>query len=182
MRTAAATAPTGDDDENSHVTPALERLHAALQRPGFGHSTSTSESTLVGRLRCSTRERTAVIETDLPPALGGEATAPSPATLVRAALGACLAMGYRLRAAELGVDLAAVGVTVESESELRGMLEPAADVPPGLTALRYHVEIESPAPQHEVERIIELGDRLSPVLDMLTRPHAAERTVSIKQV
>lgn len=165
-----------------HIAPALERLNTALaNRPGFGHSTRESVSTLVGRLRCTTTEGSARVETDLAPALGGDDTAPSPTTLVRAALGACLAMGYRLRAAELGVELTAVRVTVETESELRGMLDPDADFPPGLTAVRYRVEIESPAPEGEVERIVELGDQLSPVLDMLTRPHAVERTVTIGQ-
>lgn len=174
--TTSTVIPTNDTDQ---IAAALARLHGALKRSGFGHSTRDSVSTLDGRLRCSTTEGSSVIESDLPPALGGEAAAPSPATLVRAALGACLAMGYRLRAAELGIELAAVRVTVESESELCGMLDPEADVPPGFTALRYRVEIESPAPEPDIERVVELGDRLSPVLDMLTRPHAVERTLSI---
>lgn len=168
-------------DTADTVAPALERLHAAIaKKPGFGHSTRTSVTTLAGRIRCSTTEGSASVDTDLAPALGGDAVAPSPTTLVRAALGACLAMGYRLRAAELGIDLTSVRVTVESESELRGMLDPDADVAPGFTAVRYHVEIDSPSPAADVEHVIELGDQLSPVLDILTRPHAVERTVTIR--
>lgn len=169
-------------DDTGHVAAALARLHGAMaKRPGVGHSTRTSVSTLVGRLQCSTTEGSSVIESDLPPALGGEAAAPSPTALMRAALGACLAMTYRLRAAELGIELTTVRVTVESESELCGMLDPDADAPPGFTALRYRVEIESPAPERDVELIVEVGDRLSPVLDMLTRPHAVARTLSIER-
>jgi uncharacterized OsmC-like protein len=100
-------------------------------------------------------------------------------TLVRAALGACLAMGYRLRAAEIGIELTSVRVTVEAEAELRGMLTAGGDAPPGFTSLHYHVEIDSPAPRSEIQRIVALGDRLSPVLDALARPHAIGRTVSI---
>jgi uncharacterized OsmC-like protein len=182
MTAASTSAPTSSEHTGS-IAPALARLHEAVtKRPGFGHSTSTSVSTLVGRLRCSTTERSEHIESDLAPALGGDNAAPSPSALVRAALGACLAMGYRLRAAELGIELTDVRVTVETESELRGMLDPDACVPPGFTAIRYHVEIESPASEDKVERVVELGDRLSPVLDMLTRPHAVTRTVSIEQV
>lgn len=178
----AATAGTAAGDGDL-IAPALERLHAALaNRPGFGHSTATSVSTLAGRVRCTTAEGSTVIETDLKPGLGGDAAAPSPTALVRAALGACLAIGYRLRAAEFGVELTTVRVTVETESELRGMLDPDSAVPPGFTDVRCHVEIESPAPASDVERIIELADRLSPVLDVLTRPHAIERTVSITAV
>ena len=173
--------PTATSD-GATVATALARLHAATGRAGFGRATRTSESTLVGPLRCTSREGAMVIESDLPAALGGGASAPSPAMLVRAALGACLAMGYRLRAAELGVELTAVRVTVHAESELRGMLDPGADVPPGFTDLRYHVAIESSAPQPDVERVVELADRLSPVLDMLTRAHTIEHTVSIERV
>jgi len=100
---------------------------------------------------------------------------------VRAALANCLVLGYRLRAAELGVELTSVRVTVESESDVRGMLDPTAGVAAGFTALRYHVEVDSPAPAAEIHHLVELADHLSPVLDMLTRAHAIERTVSIRQ-
>ena len=56
------------------------------------------------------------------PALGGDGSAPSPSVLVRAALGSCMAMTYRLRAARAGVELTSVRVTVETDSELAGML------------------------------------------------------------
>jgi uncharacterized OsmC-like protein len=178
--TAATPPPFTDDDDHRRIAAALARLRATMgKRPGFGHSTRTAVAVLADGLRCSISEGSSRIESDLAPALGGSGTAPSPSTLVRAALGACLAMGYRMHAAELGVEVASVRVTVESESQLCGMLDPGADEPPGLTAISYHVEIESPATEDEVARVIELGDRLSPVLDMLVRPHAIDRTVSI---
>ena len=177
MNAASTSTPT-----TGTIGAALARLRVARRRrPGFGHSVGRSESVLVGPLRCETRDGEALIATDLPAALGGDASAPTPTVLVRAALGSCLAMGYRLRAAELGVELTDVKVTVESESELVGMLDPCAGAPPGFTALRYRVEIDSPAPAADVERVVELADRLSPVLDMLRRPAVIERTVATRQ-
>lgn len=167
-------------DATQRIVTALARLRAAAaDRAGFGRGTATSVSTLNAGLRCSTTERTLSIATDLAPALGGEGGAPSPSALARAALGACLAMGYRLRAAELGIELTSVRVTVEADSDVRGMLDPAAGVPAGFTAVRYHVEIASPAPAADVTRLVELGDQLSPVLDLVARPHAVTRTVAI---
>ncbi|MEO7555566.1 MAG: hypothetical protein ABIV94_03050, partial [Acidimicrobiales bacterium] len=92
------------------VAAALERLRIAVaSRPGLGReTTTTSVSELTDGTCCVSREKTWLIESDLAPALGGDGAAPSPAALVRAALGACLAMGYQLRAAEAGVALAAV--------------------------------------------------------------------------
>ena len=89
-------------------------------------------------------------------------------------------MCYQLRAAEHGVELTSVRVTVETDSELRGMLQCDAAAPPGFTEIRYRVEIESPARPSEVERIVDLADRLSPVLDTLTRTNQARRTLSIR--
>ncbi len=91
-------------------------------------------------------------------------------------------MGYRLRAAKLDVELTSIRVTVETDSELAGLLLPDAAAPPGYTEVRYHVEIESPAPADDVRRVIEEGDRLSPMLDVFTRTNTIHRTMSIRPV
>lgn len=181
MTTTTASPTRTTERPGARIGPALQRLHDTVaRRPGWGRSTAQAVATLGDGLRCRSVERSAVLESDLPAAFGGDASAPTPTELVRAGLANCLVLGYRLRAAELGVELTSVRVTVESESDLRGMLDPSSGVPAGFTGLRYHVEIESPAPASEIHRLVELGDRLSPVLDMLTRPQAVERTVSIR--
>jgi uncharacterized OsmC-like protein len=98
---------------------------------------------------------------------------------MRAALGSCMAMSYRLRAARHGIELRSIRVTVEADSELAGMLSCDASAPPGYTEIRYHVDVESSAPPDEVMRIIDEGDRLSPLLDVLTRTNATRRSTSI---
>jgi uncharacterized OsmC-like protein len=162
------------------IAAALSRLRAALAgRPELGRAkVSTSVAHLTEGLRCVVHEQAFTVESDLPAPLGGDDAAPSPSALVRAALGACLAMGYQLRAAEAGITLHAVRVTVASESDVRGLLGPGTAEPPGFAALGYHVEIDSPADADELTRLIELGDLHSPVLDMLTRPHTVARTVT----
>jgi uncharacterized OsmC-like protein len=164
------------------IAEALQRLHSTIaRRPDFGRRTSSTVTTSEDGLRCSTTARSWTIETDLVPALGGEGSAPSPSVLVSAALGACLAQGYQLRAAEEGIDLTAVRVTVETDTDVSGMLSLDAPAPPGFTGIRYRVEIDSPAPASVIERIVDVADRLSPVLDMLTRPTLAQRTVAINE-
>jgi hypothetical protein len=90
-------------------------------------------------------------------------------------------MGYRLRAAEQGIELTSVRVTVETDSELCGMLRRDAPAPPGFTEIRYRVELESPARTSDVEPVVELADRLSPVLDALTRVNRVRRTIAINE-
>ena len=164
------------------IADALQRLNGTLtRRPGFGHYTGSSVTTLVDGLRCSTEAGEWTISSDLRPGMGGEGSAPTPTVLLSSALGACLAMGYQLRAAEQGIELTSVRVTVETESELCGMLQCDAVAPPGFIEIRYRVELESPAPRGDVERIVHLADRLSPVLDTLTRANRVQRTVTINE-
>ena len=105
------------------IADALTRLNGTLaRRPDFGRHTGSSVTTLVEGLRCETEAGGWTIASDLRPALGGEASAPTPTVLLSSALGACLAMGYQLRAAEHGIELTSVRVTVETDSDVRGML------------------------------------------------------------
>lgn len=159
---------------------ALARLESAIERkPGLGSSTTRSTTTLVDGLRAVSREGDHRIATDLPGRLGGGATAPTPSVLLRAALGSCLAMGYRLRAARRGVPVDSIRVAVDSDSAIVGMLDPTSTIPPGFIEVRYHVEIESGAPASAITRLIDEGDRLSPVLDALARANRVTRSLSI---
>jgi len=165
---------------STRIVHALERLEAAIdRRPGLSDRTSRAVTTSVDGLRCSTEEGSWVTPADLPGTLGGDESAPPPAVLLRAALGSCMAMSYRLRAAKHGIELTSVQVTVEADSELIGMLSCDAAAPPGFTEIRYHVEIESPAPVASVRRVLDEGDRLSPILDALDRANSLRRTTSV---
>jgi uncharacterized OsmC-like protein len=162
------------------VGEAIVRLeHVAAQRPGFGVATTTSVTTLADGLRCRTQEGHASIAADLSRALGGSGSAPTPSALVRAAFGSCMAMSYRLRASRHGVDLGTVTVTVETDGDLGGMLGWSL-ARPGFTGLRYHVDVTSASPAGDVRRIVDEGDRLSPVLDALTQGVVAERTFAVR--
>ncbi len=166
----------GSVDRN--IKRALIRLEDAVRRrPGFGHSTGTSTSTLVDGLRCVTQDGDHQVWTDLPPALGGEGTGPTPSILLRAALGSCVAMGYRLRAARRSVAVDTIRVEVETDFAVAGMLNPGSDLPSGFIEIRYRVEIDGPTPA-QTDRLVDEGDRLSPVLDAVTRANRVIRLSS----
>jgi uncharacterized OsmC-like protein len=163
------------------IATAIDRLESVLdRRADFGHSTSQSVTTLVDGLRCSTEEGSWTLESDLGETLGGTGSAPSPGVLVRAALGSCLVMMYQLRAAKHGVELTSIRVLVETDSEIAGMLLRETASPPGYSEIRYQVDVESPAPRADVLRVIDEGDRLSPLLDVFMRTNSLQRTISIR--
>lgn len=164
------------DDPIDRIRSAVTRLEDGVRRrPGLGRSTAVSTTTLVGGLRTVTSEGGHEMAADLGPGLGGDDTGPTPSALLRAALGSCLAMGYRLRAARHGIPVRSIRVEVETDSAIGGMLDPGSAFPPGCIELRYRVAIESPLPADVVEQLIDDADRLSPVLDTLSRAHRVAR-------
>ena len=163
------------------IANAIERLESAVdRRRGFGVGTSRSVTLWTDGLRCSTEEGRWCLDSDLPGAFGGSGSAPTPGVLLRASLGSCMAMSYLLRAAKHGIELTSLRVTVEADSEIAGMLSCDATAPPGYTEIRCHVEIESPATPDEVTRVIDEGDRLSPLLDAVGSANTIRRTISIR--
>ena len=168
--------PVRRGPREEQIRQALIRLEAAVQRRAdLGRSSVRSTTTLVEGLRCVSREGNHTVASDLGPALGGDDSGPTPSALLRVALGSCLTMGYRLRAARHGIPIESIRVEVEMESAVGGMLDPDSPFPPGCIEVRYRVEIESPAPVDAIERIVDEADRFSPVLDAVIRPNRVIR-------
>ncbi len=92
------------------------------------------------------------ISTDMPRGIGGGATVPSPGWLLRAAAAACVAALIGIRAASLGTDLhpGDVEVTVDSESDDRGILGLDDDIDAGALSLKVVVRFGGRRPPHRV--------------------------------
>jgi uncharacterized OsmC-like protein len=85
-----------------------------------------------------------VIETDMPTSVGGRASAPSSGWFLRAAEAACVATLVAMRAAQLGISLSDLEVSVDSVSDDRGILglDPAIAAGPlrGRVAIRLSAD------------------------------------------
>jgi uncharacterized OsmC-like protein len=164
------------------IAEALARLEAVVRRrPEFARDTNRSTTTLTAGLRCVSEEGSWSLHTDMPPTIGGEGSAPTPGVLGRAALGSCLAIGYQLRAARLGVELTSIRVEIEADSDDAGMLFADADARPGYSAVRYHVEITTNVPDDVVAQILDEGDALSPYRDVFAGATPMTRTSTIRR-
>ena len=99
-----------------------------------------SAATAVGRRRAADAGRRAptahASSTDMITGVGGGGSAPSPGWLLRAANASCIATLIAMRAAELGVRLEGLEVTVDSESDDAGILGIDASVPSGPLSMR----------------------------------------------
>lgn len=109
------------------------------------------------------------------PGDGGLGLGPDPGVFARAALGSCLAMGYVMWAAQLGVPLRGVEMVVEADYDARGMLGVDDSISPGWSAVRYTVAIDSSAPQDVIEKVVNQADKYSSLLDAFQRPLSVTR-------
>jgi len=143
------------------------------QHPDQARSTdSAAVATLVdGLVVRVTGPADVSITTDMVPSVGGTATAPSPGWLLRAAEASCVVTLVAMRAAMLGINLDTVEVTVDSESDDRGLLGIDEDVPAGPLSGRVSVRLAAggvdPA---TLEEMAHWGVKHCPVCDALERP------------
>jgi len=118
--------------------------------------------------------------TDMPRAVGGEGSAPNPAWLLRASLASCTATVIAMRAAQLGVALSTLEVSVSSESDARGMLGTDDGVSAGLLDLWTDVKIDAADTTGEqLEEIVRWADAHSPVGCTLRRPSASGLRIEV---
>ncbi len=152
----------------SAVETAADYL-AGHPEAGAGPDT-TAVATLQDGLRCRVQGPNAEMFTDMSEDVGGGATGPTPGWLMRAALASCDATVIAMEAAREGIELTDLTVTVDSESDSRGVLGVGDGVPPG--PLSVTVRIQLAAREATEEQLRELVRRLetrSPVGDALTR-------------
>jgi len=117
------------------------------------------------------------LTTDMPKAIGGGASMPSPGWYFRAAAAACVASLIGVRAAMTGVDLPddAVVVTVDSESDDRGILGLDDRIPAGALSIRVVVGVHGGVPGREtIESLASWAVEHCPVTD------TAQRSVPIE--
>ena len=83
-------------------------------------------------------------------------------------------MGYQIRAARLGVDLNSLTVEIEADFDVAGMLSMESTARPGYSEVRYHVSVESSAPEADILRVLDEGDVLSPYRDVFSARNVDE--------
>jgi uncharacterized OsmC-like protein len=145
------------------------------RRPSLGRASARARVRLVAETKCEARHGTRVTHVELPSDDGGNGTAPHPGELMRACLGSCLVLGYRVWAARLGIPVTNVEIDVTCEFDTRGQLGLDDDVAVGWGRIVLDVRVQSDAATVDIERLVAHADRLSPMLanhaSSITRVH-----------
>jgi uncharacterized OsmC-like protein len=151
---------------SSGIREAIDRLSSVFSAdPAKARAKNASATArLVDGLKCEVAgPRNERISTDMPPAMGGAASGPNPGWLLRAGMASCTTTVIAMRAAKLGIALTSLEVTVESESDNRGMLGLDEQVSAGLDGMRMKVRIAGAADAQKLRELVTWAEAHSPV-------------------
>ena len=108
------------------------------------------------------------LETDMPNAVGGGSSAPSPGWFLRAAVAACVTSLAVMRAAQLGIEGFTCQVEVDSESDDRGILGLEPSVPAGPLSMRIGFRLSAETSER-LEEVANWAVEHCPVSDAVRR-------------
>lgn len=142
------------------------------EHPDDARATDTfATATMEDGLRCVVRGPDGVeAHTDMVTSVGGTNTAPSPGWLARAATASCVATLIVMKAALEDVELGALEVTVDSESDDLGILGINDETPAGPLSVSVRVSLGSTnGDVAKLREIVEWADTHCPVTDLTRR-------------
>ena len=154
-----------------HIAEAVRQAQAYLgEHPDEArYPDSEAIATIADGLRCMVSgPNGASIETDMPTSVGGSALAAPPGWYMRAAAASCVATLMAMRAAELGMALSDVSVTVGSDSDDRGILAVDESIPSGPFSMSVTVSAEG-IDQAALREIADWAIAHCPVTDAIRR-------------
>jgi uncharacterized OsmC-like protein len=154
------------------IRNAVEKASRYLAKHPEAATATDAAATAIreGGLRFRVEGPRGSVSSDMTKAVGGDASAPSPGWLLRAALACCDATLVAMEAARDGIELTSLEVNVESESDFRGILGVDDSVQPGPLAVRARIQLtSSDATEDQLREIVERAEMRSPVRDALAR-------------
>ena len=165
---------------SEQIKTAVNRGIKAIERlPSVGQGSEVMHIDLAPNGCCTVRDGDSAMTIDLSKEYGGGGTTHAAGYYLRASLGACLAQGYHVWAAVLGVPINSLSVEIHDNYDMRGNLGMDKDIARSFLAIRYVVKIDSPAPRAKVEEVIDKSDDIDWVRDTFTREIPLKRELYI---
>ncbi len=131
------------------------------KRPDQALCTNRGTASVGDGLACTFSDGSHDIEIDMPEAIGGTGTAPSPGFFGRAAICSCIAIGIKMTATRENRRLETVNVSIEQDFDNRGVLGfPETSAVPSET--RIEIGISSPESAETVQDLVDRTLRADP--------------------
>lgn len=123
-----------------------------------------------GALEEHTRETPFVLDNDEPPVLLGEDRGANPVEQVLHGLAGCITTTLVYHAAAKSIRIDEMETSFEGDLDLRGFLGLPGRTRNGYEEIRVKVRIKSDAAREEIEELVRLAERRSPVFDIVSNP------------
>jgi len=133
-----------------------------------GTVNQTTISDFDGACQTFTREKPYVFTKDEPPVLLGKDTGANPVEYLLAGLAGCITTSMVAHAAAKGIKIDSIESTLEGDIDLHGLLQ-LDDTNPGYQGINIAFKIESDASQEQLQELIELARKASPVANTIRR-------------
>jgi uncharacterized OsmC-like protein len=115
---------------------------------------------------CSVETGRALVEAGLHPASGGDASLACSGDMLLQALAACAGVTLRSVAINRGLEVGG-RVVAEGDLDFRGTMGVHRETPVGFTAIRLRFELDSPASEEELEKLLQATERYCVVYQTL---------------
>lgn len=112
------------------------------------------------------------------PAVGGDGREACSIDILLEALVGCAGLTFNLVATAMGIPFNDVKIKVHGTSDIRGALGVNKEVPVGVTHIRLHFAVDSPATDEQVALLVKQTERYCMVYQTLLHPPVIETTVS----
>lgn len=131
-------------------------------------------------ITCKLETGRAIAEAGLHPATGGTGMELCSGDMLLEALVACAGVTLKAVSTALNIPITSGRVTAEGDLDFRGTLGVDKAAPVGFQAIRLRFDVDTPAPQEQLDQLLKLTERYCVVLQTLRVP--AQFTAEMRRV
>jgi uncharacterized OsmC-like protein len=146
------------------------------EEPESASITLKAEGRLGEGITCNVRTSKALVAAGLHPGTGGDGLSACSGDMLLEALVACAGVTLSAVATAMGIEIRDARVNAEGDLDFRGTLGLTKDVPVGFSRIRLRFDLDTEAPEDQLETLIRLTERYCVVYQTLR--HSPETTVS----
>ena len=157
---------------NAEELRALQKPYKERYRsePEAARITLRAQGRLGEGLTCKVETGKALVAAGLHPATGGTGTSAFSGDMLLEALVACAGVTLNSVATALGINLRDATIRAEGDLDFRGTLGVEKSAPVGFTAIRLRFDLDTDAPQDQLDKLRQLTERYCVVYQTLRNP------------
>lgn len=150
----------------------LRAIQAPLKQrykddPQAGTITLKAQGRIGEGVTCSLQTGKALVEAGLHPMTGGNGASACSGDMLLEALAACAGVTLGAVATAMGIEIRSGIVKTEGDLDFRGTLGVTKEVPVGFSRIRVRFELDSDAPEEQLQSLLRLTERYCVVYQTL---------------